>query len=85
LSPEKDPEYRNVIKPSLLQPLVSSDSAKLNAAIQLPIPKDGDVVGILISSPAFTLSYIFYYIFFFLFLFLPDNYNVGKVYEWLEQ
>ena len=46
VAPERDPEYRNVIKPSLLQPSANpgSGETKLNAAIQLPVPKDGDVV-----------------------------------------
>jgi hypothetical protein len=42
--PEKDPEYRPMVKKSLLKPLEGEDADKA-LQIKLPVPKEGDIVG----------------------------------------
>ncbi len=42
--PEKDPEYRPMVKKSLLKPLDGDESAAA-MKIKLPVPKEGDIVG----------------------------------------
>lgn len=42
--PEKDPEYRPMVKKSLLKPLEGED-ADMALQIKLPVPKEGDIVG----------------------------------------
>lgn len=42
--PEKDPEYRPMVKKSLLKPLEGED-ADIALGLKLPVPKEGDIVG----------------------------------------
>lgn len=47
--PERDPEYRKVVKKSLLQPIVNitaddTMNVKIDSDVMLPIPKEGDIV-----------------------------------------
>ena len=44
IPPEKDPEYRPMIKKSLLKPMGGDESAGA-MKIKLPVPKEGDIVG----------------------------------------
>ena len=44
IPPEKDPEYRPMVKKSLLKPLDDKDK-ELALHVKLPVPKEGDIVG----------------------------------------
>ena len=44
IPPEKDPEYRPMVKKSLLKPMDGDESAAAMKT-RLPVPKEGDIVG----------------------------------------
>ena len=46
IPPERDAEYRRMVKKSLLKPIITSDpnSVNINEEVALPVPKEGDIV-----------------------------------------